>query len=84
MGSLWGKIVNLGCVQVTETFSVTRKTKANFPFSCDSFSVEDSEHPQTILKLSFGTTKMAVCANKISVYLFVTKEPKIWECFLRL
>ena len=48
-----------GCFQLTETFSVTRKTKASFPVSWDSF-----RRRAAILKLSFGTTKIAASANK--------------------
>ena len=53
------------------------QTKANFPFSCDSFLwrlANGSEYPQTVLKLSFGITKMVAYANKVYVYLFVTKN----------
>ena len=36
--------------------------------------IDGSEYPQTVLKLSFGTTKMAAYANKIFIRLFVTKQ----------
>ena len=64
----------LGCVQISEAFVVTRKL-ANFPFSCGS-SVDGGEYLQTVLKLSFGSTKMAAYANKSFVCLFATK---IWK-----
>ena len=34
------------------------------------FSVDESEYPQTILKLSFGTTKMAVPMQMKFLYAF--------------
>ena len=63
-----------GCVQLTETFAITRKTKANVPFSCDKFSAEGSEYPKTVLKLSFGTIKMVAYVNNIYLCLSVTKK----------
>ena len=38
------------------------------------FVMFGSEHPQTILKLSFGTAKMSAYANKVHISLFVTKN----------
>ena len=63
-----------GCVQLTETFAVTRKRKANFSLCCDRFLVEGSENHKTNLKRSFGTAKMTAYANKIYIFLFVTKN----------
>ena len=56
------------------------QTKADIEFSCE-FSVPDgsetcSEYPRAILKLSFGTTKMAAYANTCFVCSFVTKIKK--------
>ena len=39
---------------------------------------EGSEYHQTILKLSFGTTKMVADANKIFVCLFLTKSMEVF------
>ena len=36
--------------------------------------MDGSEYPQTILKLSFGTTKTAAYANEILVCLLITKS----------
>ena len=47
-----------GYVQSLETIKVTRKTKANFAFSCDSYRRRVANIPKTILKVSFDTTKM--------------------------
>ena len=57
------------------------QTKANFPFICDSFRrmlENGSEYPQTILKLSFCITKMVAYANKVYVYLFITKTLRMF------
>ena len=49
----------MGCVQLSETFAVTRK-KAHFSFSSDSFLVRI----KNIRKASFDATKIAAYANK--------------------
>ena len=51
-----------GCVQLSETFTVTLK----------QFSAEGSEYPQTSLKLSFGTTKPAYPHIFFFLCFFVT------------
>ena len=38
------------------------------------FSADYSEYPETILKVSFGPTKMTAYANKIFVRLFIRKK----------
>ena len=68
-------------LQLTETFVVTLKTKANFPFS-RLFSAEGSERPHTILKLPFGTTKVAAYANKIYVCLVVATTMRMFTVLI--
>ena len=53
------------------------QTKTNFPFSCNLFRWTEA-YPRTILKLCFGTAKMAAYANKPFVRLFV----KTMELFM--
>ena len=53
--------------------------KSKLSVQLRQFSVEGSEYPQTNLRLSFGTTKMAAYVNKNFV-CFVRK--KIWTCLL--
>ena len=43
------------------------KTKANFLFICDGFKW--TVYPLLILKLSFGTTKMAAYANNLLMFV---------------
>ena len=43
---------------------------------------EGSAHPKTILKLSFGTTKMAAYVNKFYVCLFVTKHVETFTALI--
>ena len=49
-------------------------TKTNCPFNYDSFRCRVANIPKTILKVPFGTTKMAACANKIYVHAFCNQK----------
>ena len=46
-------------------------------FNCN-FSVDGSKYPQTILKLSFGTTIVAAYVNKTFICLFVSKNMEMF------
>ena len=55
----------------SQTIANFRSDELKFQWTAAS----SSEYPRLIQKLSFGTTKMAACANKLFECLFVTK---IW------
>ena len=69
------KEVYQDCVRLPERPRLFAKQKPSFRSVVAIFG--GSERLQTILRLSFGTTKMATGANKIYVCLFVTKNMRM-------
>ena len=57
------------CVQLNETFSITRKMKANFPFICDNFQRRVANIP-----LLFSSCLLAAYANKLYVCLLCNQN----------
>ena len=65
-------VIQLG-TKSSNAFAVIRKTKANFPFGCDSFRRRLAHIPK-LFSSCLGTIKMAAYANKVYVCLFITKN----------
>ena len=73
--------VTQDCVQLTETFAVTRKTKPNFVFICDSFRCRVAN----ISKLFSRCLTAQPGWRSIRMYfMYAYLWPKLWECLLRL